>query len=283
MRACCCGDGKNFAPASNARNQGMLKEAANFAIILRKAEKAITDYKLAGDAILANAKATMSAPLPHLFEETAAGAGGNVKSVESVGGAAFDPDTITSLAHSSSAQTEAQVLVPIKRWLSILADLQHRNKEVEAMRLEVDSWRHSVTSQTATVDKLRDQLSKASGGKSGKIESNLDQNITKLQHYESKLKLAIQSFQEKEQALQADLTTLIKDAAWLRHYYAFALKTQAEAMTGAVTAMGDTKLPNNVDVADTFPHGSTTGGTVGAPSSMQAADTQATDTPVPKS
>ena len=47
-----------------------------------------------------------------------------------------------------------------------------------------------------------------------------------------------QSYQEKEQSLYNDLSTLVKDAAWLKHYIASALKVQGDALLGASTALG---------------------------------------------
>lgn len=57
--------------------------------------------------------------------------------------------------------------------------------------------------------------------------------------------VSVQSFQEKEQSLYSDLSTLIKDAAWLRHYIASALRVQGESLTGAASALGDTTRPDS--------------------------------------
>lgn len=61
--------------------------------------------------------------------------------------------------------------------------------------------------------------------------------------------MAVQSYQEKEQSLYADLSTLIKDASWLRHYMASALRVQGEALSGAARALGDTRVDASVDVS----------------------------------
>jgi len=178
--------GRNFQPTSNLRCQTVLKEATDFAQHLKKCERAIADMKSAGENILNVTKVAMSAPLPHLFEQTAAGSGGEVRPVLSIGGPSFEPDTVARLAQSSSAQLESQVLVPIKRWLDVFSALNVRMKEVEALRLEVDSRRHTVIDLAASVDKLRARLSKASGA-DGKLEASLDETIKKLQHKEGKL------------------------------------------------------------------------------------------------
>jgi len=244
----------------------MLKESNTFAAHVKKAQKVIADLKIAGDAMLATTKLTMSAPLPHIYEETAAGSGAAVSHQVSVGGPAFEPDTVTRLSNEASLQMENGVLVPLKRWLDVHTQLQGRMKEVEALRLEVDSRRHTVMDLSSTVDKLREKLSKANG-KDGKIEAHLDETVKKLQHKEGKLSVTVQSFQETEQSLYADLCTLIRDAAWMRHYIATALKAQGNALVGAAASLGENTEPDvHLSVSNLEINGQ--GGTVAAPSQM---------------
>ena len=164
----------------------MIKEATDFATHLRKCLSAITDMKNAADTMLTTTKSAMTAPLPHVFEETAAGAGGDVRPTMSIGGPAFQADTVSRLSQTASAQIESQVLVPIKRWLEVFTALTARMKELEQQRLEVDSRRHTVIDLAGTVDKQRAKLSKGSGS-DGKLEGALDDTIKKLQHKEGKL------------------------------------------------------------------------------------------------
>ena len=177
---------KNFQRTSNQRNETMMKEASDFASHLKKCDKAIADLKAACEHMLSTTKIAMGAPLPRLFEDTAASAGSEVKSVESIGGHSFQAETVGRLSQTASAQIESQVLVPIKRWLDVYNALHARMKEVEALRLEVDSRRHTVIDLAASVDKQRAKLGK-SGGHDVKIESQLDDTIKKLQHKEGKL------------------------------------------------------------------------------------------------
>ena len=82
----------------------------------------------------------------------------------------------------------------------------------------------------------------------------------------------MQSFQEKEQALYADLSTLIKDASWLRHYMASALRVQGEALLGAASALGETARPDTSLSMSSLSLGSqgagSQGGAAGAGSGM---------------
>jgi len=164
----------------------MLREAVDFSTHLRKCDKAIADMKHVCDIMLTTTKGSMGAPLPHVFEETAAGAGSEVRPTEAIGGPAFQGETVTRLSQQASAQIESQVLVPIKRWLEVFSSLQTRMKETEELRLEVDSRRHTVIDLAATVDKQRAKLAKLSGA-DAKLEGSLDDTIKKLQHKEGKL------------------------------------------------------------------------------------------------
>lgn len=60
------------------------------------------------------------------------------------------------------------------------------NERVEALRLEVDSRRHTVIDLASSVDKQRAKLGKV-GGHDAKLETHLDDTIKKLQHKEGKL------------------------------------------------------------------------------------------------
>ena len=168
----------------------MMKEANEFASHLKKCDRAISDMKSSCESMLSTTKIAMSAPLPRLFEDTAAVTGGSSKSMETIGGPGFHSEEFGRLSQTASASIESQVLVPIKRWLDVFGALSARMKEVEALRLEVDSRRHTVIDLAASVDKQRAKLGKL-GGHDAKLEMSLDDTIKKLQHKEGKLTRAL--------------------------------------------------------------------------------------------
>lgn len=168
----------------------MMKEASEFASHLKKCDRAISDMKSSCESMISTTKIAMSAPLPRLFEDTAAVAGGSSKSMETIGGPGFHSEEFGRLSQTASASIESQVLVPIKRWLDVFGALSARMKEVEALRLEVDSRRHTVIDLAASVDKQRAKLGKL-GGHDAKLEMSLDDTIKKLQHKEGKLTRAL--------------------------------------------------------------------------------------------
>jgi hypothetical protein len=79
--------------------------------------------------------------------------------------------------------------------------------------------------------------------------------------------VVVQNYQEKEQSLYSDLSTLIKDASWLKHYMASALRVQGEALAGAARALGDTRPESSIDVSSLSLGGSQ--GTASAGSQQQ--------------
>jgi hypothetical protein len=263
--------GKDFTPTSNIRNTTMSKEAVDFAAHLKRCERAILDMKTSAETILTTTRNVMAAPLPVVFEDTAAAAGGAARPMASIGGAAFAGDAVTRLSQTASAQLQAQVLVPVRRWLEVHAALQARLKEVEALRLEVDSRRHTVIALAASVDKQRAAL--GAGGANGRLENSLEDTVKRLQHKEAKLALVAHKYQESEQALADDLGTLIKDAEWLRHYMATALRLQGEALMGAAAALGDVKPAHTASLSMSelsLGSGATAAAPAGVRTSMQA-------------
>lgn len=53
---------------------------------------------------------------------------------------------------------------------------------------------------------------------SAKQEAGLRETVEQLQHKEGKLSATSQSYLETERLLHRDLSTLLSDARWLRHY-----------------------------------------------------------------
>lgn len=162
-----------------------MQEAGNFAAHLKDCQRAITGLKLATEDILKTTKNALSAPLPHVYEESAASAGGSARPTTSIGGPGFKPDSISPLSQKLSQQMESQVMVPLTRWQDIHATLQTRMKDLEALRLEVDSRKHTVTDLTAAVDKLREKNNKAGGDP--KLDVQIEETVKKLAHKEGKL------------------------------------------------------------------------------------------------
>lgn len=235
--------GRSFQRTSNERTKTMLKEATAFSDHLKQCQRAIIRMKDANEDLLSTAKAAMNAPLPHIYDETATAAGSAGRPMGSIGGPGYRPDVLTPLTQTFTTQVESQVLLPLSRWLDILVTLQGRGKEVEALRLEVDSRRRTVADLSSSVDATRAKMSKA-GGQEAKLEANLDEIVRKLAHKEGKLALVSQTFEQQEGQLYDDLCTLIKDAQWLAHYVASTFRLGGEALMTAASAFDVNNRPS---------------------------------------
>lgn len=232
--------GKGFVPTSNARNVAMLKEAENFAKLVKKCVGALKDLKNASEAAFSVSKVAMSSPLPHVFEENASIIAKPVTTT--IGGPEFQPDVMTEKGHYTANTLETQVMVPINRWLAGLKQQQLAMKDLEALRLDVDASRHTVIDLSGTVEKLRAKLSSA--GANAKTEAHLDECMSELQRKDGKLSIRAKDFEEKEQAAFEALSALIQDAKWLRHFMATGLRIEGENLIAGAAAFGETDPGN---------------------------------------
>jgi hypothetical protein len=237
MKECTCvPGGKGITLTSTARCSSMLKEADDFGKNLTRCNNAIISLKNASEEIYTTTKSVMTGPLPRVYEDTAVVAGGEVKALEPVGGSEFQGDVVSKASLTANQRIESEVLVPMKRWSDALISLKARLHEVDMLRLELDSRRRQVAGLSVKVDKQRGKLTKKAGD--SKMEAVMDQTIKKLQHKEGKLQIATSNFEENEASLYRDVSSLIKDAAWLKHYVASAMCIESEALGQAHSAFG---------------------------------------------
>ncbi|KAK9808708.1 hypothetical protein WJX72_002336 [[Myrmecia] bisecta] len=231
---------KGFVPTPNTRNELMLTDAGEFANHLKRCEKDIRALKNATEGLLNTTKIVMSAPLPKVFEDAGQGKATPVVSGPgqsgSIGGD-FKVDDLTRVAKETAKKLEAEVLAPMQRWTTAYNTVQTRMQRLEAVRLEVDSRRRTVTDLARKIDKQRARVPQ----KGAKGEFDLDQLIKKQQHKENKLASARQSFKEQEAMVYQQLAQLIRDAVWLKTYIAAVMRLEQEAFQASYLALGPGK------------------------------------------
>ena len=176
--------GKDFQPTPNDEYMTMMKQAGDFSSMLKKTYTSLQQMKSSTESFAQSAKGLLQAPLPRVYAETAKGSGGAVSSMTYVGGPQFNGEAFSKKGMEVSGNLESEVLVPMKRWLDFYSSLQPQVKQVEDLRLEVDSRRHTVIDLSNQVDKYRTKLNK---GHDAKVEANMEETIKKLQHKEGKL------------------------------------------------------------------------------------------------
>jgi hypothetical protein len=92
-------------------------------------------------------------------------------------------------------------------------------KRLEALRLELDSRRRTVTDLQGRCERVRANL----GTTRARGEADMELTLRKMQHKEDKMQRTASQFQEMEQTVYNSLFTLIKDTCVLRDYAAAAL------------------------------------------------------------
>jgi len=105
-------------------------------------------------------------------------------------------------------------------------------KRLEALRLELDSRRRTVTDLQSRCERVRASL----GTTRARGEVELEVNLRRMQHKEDKMQRTMSQFQEMEQTVYNSLFTLIKDTSVLRDYAAAALLIVQESFQAAYAA-----------------------------------------------
>jgi len=154
-----------------------------------------------------------------------------------IGGTDFSAEELARISKETGKKIESEVLAPMERWLNAFALVHNRMKKLEALRLEVDSRRRTVSKLGKRVDFQRAQLpqTRARG------EYDMENTIKVLQHKEAKLSACRQSYKEHEALVYHQLTNLIRDTVWLKSYLSAVLRVESEAFQVANAALGSMK------------------------------------------
>lgn len=228
------GNKRGFMITSNKRNAAMMKEAGNFAAQMKQLEKDLRALKLAAEVALKTTKDTMLFPLPRVFRDEAAA----VAASQSVGTACMSPglaEAVSSLAVEGGRQLSEEVFLPMVRWQRNFAVLVARSKDLQNLRLEMDSRKRQVDELSGKIDRLR---AKAGAGDTGKAQTQLDSTTLKLQHKQGKLTVTQERFAQQEEDLHHHLSLLIQDAFWIRNYACAALRIEGTLLSHAADAVG---------------------------------------------
>jgi hypothetical protein len=233
------GGAGRYAATTNERNVVMVKEATMFKTHILNCQKAIRGMKAANEGMMSTVKSTMASPLPHTYDETAHAAGSQVQAALPIGGTTFSAELVQQAAQEAGHTVETQVLVPIQKWLDSYGSLVARFKEIDKLRMEVDSRKRTVHELASSTDHLRAKMNANPTGHDAKHQHKLDKTVQKLQHKEGKLKVATDSYDHQEALLFRDLCNLIKDAQWLKHHMQLAVRAQGESLLKAAEAFGE--------------------------------------------
>ena len=189
-------------------------------------------------------RSVLSAPLPRVFSKPPAGSSGGGAASNGGGpggaastsgqqpvspvdagaiGGAFDGDALTAAGSDAAARLTDNVLAPMERWRAGFVTVTRQMARLEAMRLELDSRRH--TTQALAADLERRRPGRERGGASGasaspKNESRLEELQKRLRHKEGKETAALNRYLAEEELVAQHLAQLIGDAEWLKSFVA---------------------------------------------------------------
>jgi len=236
-------DGSFHTPRT--RQAFMEEEARQFAANIRLMEKDIRGLKLADEQFMTTCQQVLSTELPRVYDF---GEDGHVHAVGSLDtiGRGCDVDNLVKVQQELSQGLEQDVLTPMKQWLFAWSTVQARLKELEEMRIEVDSRKRQVFNLRNQEAKHKDAVDKAKNDHQRKTkEKGLEDIWRKQQRKDAKLANATAAYQSMESEVLEELAGLIRDAVCLKSYLAACTEFQREAyqslthtLLGGATAAG---------------------------------------------
>lgn len=142
----------------------MLAEAAGFDGHLRALEREVEAVKAATESLLRTSRSVLASPLPRVFTRPPPGGPPAPVDAGAIGGD-FDGDALAAASADAAHRLADNVLAPMERWRAGYATVDKQMARLEAMRLELDSRRHTTAGLAADLDKKRPALERAAGGK----------------------------------------------------------------------------------------------------------------------
>ena len=201
--------------------------------------------------ILRATRAVLSSPLPRIFTK---GSGGSPPTAVEHGpiGGDFAPDALGAACTEASHKLQDAVLAPMERWRIGFATVARQMDRLEAMRLELDSRRHTTAALAADLDRRRgggeggghggpDGAAGPPSSSAGRAAARLDDLTKRLRHKEGKETASLNRFLAEEELVAQHLAQLIGDAEWLKSFVADVMRAEADAFTAALGALGPTK------------------------------------------
>ena len=154
-------------------------------------------------------------------------------------GGDFAPDALAAAVTEASHKLQDNVLAPMERWRIGFGTVARQMARLEAMRLELDSRRHTTAALAADLDRRRGNG--GGDGGPGPSSARLDDLTKRLRHKEGKETASLNRFLAEEELVAQHLAQLIGDAEWLKSFVADVMRAEADAFGAALGALGPTK------------------------------------------
>ncbi|KAJ9533272.1 hypothetical protein QJQ45_018390 [Haematococcus lacustris] len=242
---------KTFRHTSNGRNELMFKEATEFAQSIRLLEKDLRAVLKCIDGQYKNLRGILVSPVPNIYEEGEHGPVSTQPGVRLLG-ANMDVEAIPQAAEAARQRITREVFEPLQEWLKAYNRAEDHMRRLEAVRLELDSRRRTVTNLEGRLTRIRADLgsTKHKGliemkeveeTLARKEEKMSSECLTAYQHADVGTSyVAEEAFRTQELLVYHSLVIIVKDTAVLRDYTYSSLLIIQECF-GAAAAAYDAK------------------------------------------
>ncbi|KAJ9533613.1 hypothetical protein QJQ45_026676, partial [Haematococcus lacustris] len=242
---------KTFRHTSNGRNELMFKEATEFAQSIRLLEKDLRAVLKCIDGQYKNLRGILVSPVPNIYEEGEHGPVSTQPGVRLLG-ANMDVEAIPQAAEAARQRITREVFEPLQEWLKAYNRAEDHMRRLEAVRLELDSRRRTVTNLEGRLTRIRADLgsTKHKGliemkeveeTLARKEEKMSSECLTAYQHANVGTSyVAEEAFRTQELLVYHSLVIIVKDTAVLRDYTYSSLLIIQECF-GAAAAAYDAK------------------------------------------
>lgn len=213
----------------STRQQFMQEEASQFAANIKLMEKDIRGLKMADETFMNTCKQVLGSDLPRVYDF---GDDGHVRAIGALDtiGRGCKLEDLERVQQELSQGLEQDVLTPMKQWLFAWSTVQARLRELEELRIEMDSRKRQVYNVRQKEVKLRERLDKAKTDHHKKVrEKELEDAWRMQQRKDAKLANSTASYNSMESEVLEELAGLIKDAVCLKSYLAACTEFQREA------------------------------------------------------
>ncbi|KDD74026.1 hypothetical protein H632_c1640p0, partial [Helicosporidium sp. ATCC 50920] len=188
----------------------MLKETGDLATQLKASLNSIKAMKDANATGISTLSRLLGAPLPHVYEDATISEG---LSASVLVGNGMDVETMTRTGRETATRLETEVITPLMQWLALHDTLVAKNKELDALRLEVDSRRRTVADLTV---REATQRARAQRSREDKHGLKVEEAAKLLEHKTAKLAASHQEYIKFEEELHTRIVRLICDAAYIK-------------------------------------------------------------------
>eukprot|EP01024_Parvocaulis_polyphysoides_P033685 TRINITY_DN2990_c0_g2_i3.p2 TRINITY_DN2990_c0_g2~~TRINITY_DN2990_c0_g2_i3.p2 ORF type:complete len:298 (-),score=35.66 TRINITY_DN2990_c0_g2_i3:691-1584(-) len=227
---------REFVPLSNARNEAMFAEAAQFAKWLHTVERDIQLMEKTIDKFMVNAQSFMQSSLPRVYDENVPGSAVATELEPQPVGVGVNLEQLALAPEELKQKMSSDVLQPLRNWLIGFNNIKRRMNQVENLRLEVDSRRRTAGLMGNKLTRQRTQHYEKGGAPNQAAEERLEKQDVRVKHKTAKANTAYAQYRELEADTCNQLSDLVKDTVYLKQYMAEAMLVLADSFNMAYEA-----------------------------------------------